>query len=222
MGLRIYGITYGDKKTEFTEYKNTATEKLWRFEYNPMIDIVDNHISDLSDDDYLGIFSWKFTQKTGINKSKLERIFNNAPKLPLEILNLSPVLGFDIAGCGNFMNWSAKGHGETLRYLIQKCCHHVGIKYENNPSVIVYANQFIAPVPVYRWYMRDIIKPSLELLEGELWNYANQPANYSAGVKLAELKKHTGLSFYNYIPFVLERMVMQYIHHRQIKTVQMI
>jgi len=218
--LKIYGITYGDKKTEFTEYKNTATERLWRFEYNPMIDIVDNHIGELNDSDYLGIFSWKFRDKTRINKPQLNALFLSA--IEVDCYNLSPNLGNNIGGCGCFMDWSAKGHGEALRDLIKECCEHVLIEYNNNPSQIIYANQFIMRVGLYKQYMNMVIKPCLELLEGKLWHIANQPANYSAGLELKKLKESTGLDFYNYIPFVLERMTMQYINNLQIKTVQLI
>lgn len=218
--LKIYGITYGDKKTEFTEYKNKFTTNLHRFEYNPMIDIVDNHISDLSDSDYLGIFSWKFSDKTRINKPQLNALFVSA--VEVDCYNLSPNLGNNIGGCGCFMDWSAKGHGEVLRDLIKECCEHILIEYNNNPAQIIYANQFIMRVGLYKQYMNMVIKPCLELLEGKLWHIANQPANYSAGLELKKLKESTGLDFYNYIPFVLERMTMQYINHLQIKTVQLI
>lgn len=218
MSFRIYGITYGDKKTDYLEYRNHFTEKMHRFEYNPMIDICDNLIADLPGNDYLGIFSWKFGIKTGLTKNALVTLLNGIPS-EVDVLNLSPNLGNNIAGYGCFMDWSSAGHGETLRHLIKACCTHTGLKYYNNPKQVVYANQFVAKKNVYLYYMNNVIKPSLELLEGDLWKVANTPAKYTAGVDSASLKKHTGLDFYNYVPFVLERMMMQYIANKPIKTI---
>ena len=224
MSFKIYGITYGDKQTDFIPYRNMATEKLWRFEYNPMLKIIQQEINDLADDDLLGIFSWKFTQKTGVTKNGLYTVMRSRVSMNdgAELYNLSPNLGNNIAGCGCFMDWSCKGHGEILRTLVKACCEHTRMDYYNYPQHVVYANQFITTKKIYTDYMEAIIKPSLELLEGELWDIANQPAGYTAGVKNAELKKHTGLDFYNYIPFVLERMMMQFIVNWRIKTIALI
>lgn len=224
MSFRIYGITYADKQTDFIPYRNEAKEKLWRFEYNPMIDIVENHIAELSNDDYLGIFSHRFTEKTGIHKNALYTVMRSRVSMNegTEIFNLSSFLGDNIANCGCFMDWSVKGHGETLRTLIKRCCAHTGMEYFNNPKHVVYANQFIAKKSVYVDYMECIIKPCLELLEGELWEVANTPARYTAGVPAKVLKENTFLDFYNYIPFVLERMTMQFIVNWRIKTVNLI
>ena len=218
--VRIYGITYGDKTTEFIPFKNLATEKLHRFEYNPMIEIVDNFIYDLKPYDYLAIFSWKITQKTGLTLARINDLIKHAPSAP--VYNCSPFLGHNINGRGWFMNWSADGHGELLRELVKRCCAHVNIRYEDNPPVVIYANQFICYTWIYEQYMAKVVKPCLELLEGELWHLADQQANYSAGVAKSELKKHTGLDFYNYVPFVLERMFMQYVNHNNLKTISLI
>lgn len=224
MSFRIYGITYGDKTTGFIPFRNEAKEKLWRFEYNPMIEIMAKHIHDLPASDYLGIFSWKFTQKTGISKNALYTVMRSRVEMHdgAEVYNLSPNLGDNIAGCGCFMDWSSKGHGETLRTLIKECCTHTGMIYYNNPKHIVYANQFIATKLIYQDYMEEVIKPCLELLEGPLWTTANQSAKYTAGVAAKELKQQTFLDFYNYIPFVLERMMMQFIENWKIKTVSLV
>lgn len=224
MNVQIYGITYGDKTTEYIPYQNDFTEKLWRFEYNPMIDICDNLIADLQNDDYLGILSWKFQSKTGFTKDWLLKVLQGreAMRENVSVYNLSPNLGNNIGNSGCFMDWSAKGHGETLRELIKACCKHTGLTYHNNPRHIVYANQFIAKKEVYLAYMNTVVKPSLELMEGKLWRKANIPAQYTAGVDSATLKKHTGLDFYNYIPFVLERMMMQFIQSNNLKTMSLI
>lgn len=224
MKLCVFGITYGDKATEYVDHRNTATDKLHRFEYNPMVEIIENRIGHLSENDLLGIFSWKFRQKTGVSGSHLMQLLNRSAAPGIDVYNLSPDLGNNIAGMGCFMDWCAHklGHGEELRSLIKECCNYVGITYVNNPPVVIYANQFIATKWIYYHYMQTVVKPCLELLEGELWHRANVPAGYQVGLDLPLLKQNTGLDFYNYVPFVLERMFMQYVHHYKLKTVSLI
>lgn len=218
--LRIFGITYdGSQGTEYLEYRNRFKEKLWRFENNPMIDIVENHIDDLNQTGYLGILSHRFPDKTGVTRKVLESKFEYAGHA--DIYNLSPDLGKNIGGCGNFMDWSDAGH-KGIKKLVQACCEHTGLRYENNPDYVIYANQFIAMKWTYVDYVTRVLKPSLELLENELWESVNVPAGYTAGMELMDLKRLTGLHFYNYVPFVLERMLMQYVHTYKIKTISLI
>lgn len=216
--IRIYGITYGFTKTDFVPYHNTVKEKLWRFEYNPMLAIVPGMISDMADNDFLGIVSWKFSQKTGFSKHQAIAVCDGEYGKDTQLINFSPNLGKPIASYKTFMDWSAAGHGETLRYLIIMCCERLGWKYHNDPEHIIYANQFVARVDVYREYMECITK-LLEYLESELWWLVNTDAAYTAGVRQNHLKANTGLNFYNYLPFVLERMTMQFVVNRNIKTV---
>lgn len=221
MNLRIYGIIYGANKTEFLPYFNNATEKLWRFENNAIIDIVEN--KNLEGVDYLGILSWKFKQKTGLSRQRLEELFHDNVNEQPDVFNLSPFLGNNIAGLGCFMDWSAHrlGHGERLRELIKLCCAKTGLTYENDPPVVIYANQFLARLDIYREYVETVLKPSLEFLEGELWDIANTPSGYQSGLELSELKQLTGLEFYNYVPFVTERLVMQYVHNKKLKVISL-
>jgi hypothetical protein len=223
--LRIYGITYGDKTTEYIPYVNDHPAKAWRFEQGPVMDIIDNYISDLNDSDYLGILSWKFRQKTGAHHNILSARFERYTAKYVggaDVINLSPYLGRNIGGkYGTFMDWSDLGH-KGLRDIIKKCCEHVGLKYNNDPRHVIYANQFIARKRVYTHYVNTIIKPCLELLEGELWPVVNQDAGYTAGLSKEELMKHTGLEFYNYVPFCMERMFMQYVHNHRIKTISLL
>jgi hypothetical protein len=222
MNLRVYGIIYGNNKTEFLPYFNGAKEKLWRFESNAIIDIVSN--KNLEGVNYLGILSWKFYQKTHVSRERLFELFRASENAFADVYNLSPELGRNIAGLGCFMDWSAHkdGHGENLRFLIKDCCEHTGMTYENNPPVVIYANQFLAKVEIYRDYVETIVKPSLELLEGKHWEVANTPSGYQVGLELTQLKQLTGLDFYNFVPFVMERLFMQYVHNKKLKVISLI
>lgn len=178
-----------------------------------MIPICDHHIYAMRDTEFLGIFSWKFREKTGISKTRLYQKVDDSA----DFWNCSPDLGNKIAGKWNFMEWSEEGH-KGITGLIQACCYHVGINYHPTPEHVIYANQFVTRKVIYLDYMNTVIKPCLELLEGELWEEVNRPAGYTRGLPEGELLQRTGLEFYNFVPFVLERMTMQYVAHNNIKT----
>lgn len=216
--IKIFGIIYGNKTTEYTPYRNTATEKLWRFENNCMIDIVDNKMGDLSDSDIVGVLSWKFPQKAGVTRVPLMEKLKFAPKWA-EVYNLSPRLS--PPNGWSFMEWSDQGH-KGIRSMIQRVCKHVGLRYQEDPRIIVYANQFLARKSIYCDYVNNIIKPALELLEGEMWEEVNRPSGYTRAMDAEKLKELTGLEFYNYIPFIAERLMIQYIADRQPKTIQVL
>lgn len=213
--IKIFSIYYTpEKQGEFYPFLNSAKEKLHRLEYNPMIEISDKHINHLSESDFIGMLSWKFKYKTRLTKNDVYDIIEcNSPRY--QVYNLSPDLKLDPKH-GTFMQWSEKGHGETLISLIKYCCAYTGLSYKDNPTHIIYSNQFIATKKIYTQYINQVIKPSLHLMENELWDIANLDANYQA--PSPDFKKHTGLNFYNYIPFVLERMFMQFVETYQIKV----
>lgn len=209
--VRIFGIVYGDKVTEYEPFRNDKPVKPWRWENDPMITITDNHLSDLSSNDFVGVFSHRFGHKTGLKK--------------VDVLNkIQP--GYDVynfsrkIGVPNFMNWSDEGH-KGIKGFIQKCCEHTGLTYTNYPKHIIYANQFIATRDVYVGYINEIIKPCLELLEGPLWIHVNQEAGYTRAMDKEKLRRLTGLEFYNFIPFILERMIIMYVFSRKLKCIDL-
>lgn len=211
--VRIYGIIYGEKRTEYIPYVNHCTTNPHRFEANPIIDIIDNYIADLGNMDWLGILSWKFRQKTGITPVRLHSAAANAPDY-VRVINCSPYLGPHI----HFMNWSEEGH-PGITHFITRCLALADIPYHNDCQPVIYAHQFLARKQVYVDYVSRLLKPSLALLEGELWPQVNRPSGYTAGMELQKLKALTGLDFYNYVPFVIERLFMQYVRHHQLPTI---
>jgi hypothetical protein len=215
--IRIYGIVYGDKVTEYTRYENKFTEKLWRFENNPMIDISANLLHDLGDQDLVGVFSWKFHRKTGFTANQIMPLIHFKARPNVQVLNCSPHLGGHI----HFMNWSDAGHIGIKRF-VQLCCDHVGIEYNNDCEHVIYANQFVARKDIYQAYINKVIKPCLEFLEGPLWEEVNRPAGYRGALPTEKLKELTGLDFYNFVPFIMERMMMQFVSHYNLNTVRVI
>lgn len=216
----LYGIIYEDKETPFLpvigEYWNR--QKKWRFENNILLNISLLASLRSTKETFFGFFSWKFNQKTGLSAEAAIGLCEQYYDSDIELINFSPNLGSNIRGFGNFMDWSDKGH-IGIKSMVERCCKHVGMVYENNPDTVVYANLFAARYYVYKDYVETVIKPCLELLEGEMWEEVNREAGYTAGLEKEELKRLTGLDFYNYVPFILERMMMQYIHNKGIKVV---
>lgn len=215
---RIFGVVYGNKTTPFIPYLTHNSSKPWRFENNAIIDVINSYTIDLHAICFVGVLSWKFQIKTGLNFDYVNEKCDLLYDTDCQLINFSPNLGKNIGGCGNFMDWSDAGH-KGIKQMVIKCCNHVGLTYNNDPKVVVYANLFVARLDVYRQYVNNVLIPCLELLEGEMWDRVNVNAGYTAGLEPDELLKHTGLKFYNYIPFILERMMMQYIDNLEIKTI---
>lgn len=223
----LYGLCYGDKTTPFTKIDMQGyVDNKWRFENNVLLNfcesdffnIIHRERPEYMNSKFFGFFSWKFRQKTGLTVENVTDCLHKWYISNIEVINFSPDLGRNIRGFGNFMDWSDKGH-IGIKSMVERCCKHVGMVYKNNPDTVVYANLFAARYYVYKDYVETVIKPCLELLEGEMWEEVNREAGYTAGLEKEELKRLTGLDFYNYVPFILERMMMQYIHNKGIKVV---
>jgi hypothetical protein len=200
MQIKIFGITYAEHKTEYIDYHNRSPLKPWQFENEPMRIICDTMIDDLQPNDLLGIFSHAFRSKTGLSKMNVIRFLTES-KLG-DVYNFCRGHGKHI----HFMDWSDQGHPGIKDFII-RCCNHVGMVYTNDPKHIVYANQFVATKHVYVSYMNEVIKPCLELLEGAMWEEVNRDPSYS--------RAKPGIK-YTYIPFILERMMCQFIHNRNL------
>lgn len=217
--VRCFSIYYEDSQlpVDYIPFKNQLSQEhrhlAHRFEWNAMLEIMRKHIEGLDKEDFIGMFSWKFAQKTGVSRSRLFSVVDDRA----EVWNCSPDLGHNIGGCGNFMDWSDKGH-KGIKMMILACCEQVGIRYENNPKHVIYANQFLMRKRQWQDYFSNVIIPCLKLLEGEMWESVNQPSGYTRGLPKDELLQHTGLDFYNYVPFILERMAMQYVNHNKLSV----
>jgi len=97
--VKIYSITYQDgQHKEFEEYRNLATEKLWRFEYNCMLNIIKEDVQE----EYLGILSWKFFQKT--------EMYENLLYKQIEFNKGFDVYGFAPSGIKNYLLHTYRQH----------------------------------------------------------------------------------------------------------------
>lgn len=204
--IKVFGIVYKEDQIldgyeRYFNEPNLTTGYL--FEYNAMIDILSKDIPEK----YLGILSWKFPHKTGIFRKKLEYFIKNNPDSDVYIL-CKPL--------EKYMEFSEKQH-PGLRFLVKECCKGTGLEYYEDVKNVVYSNFFVAKTEIYRDYIETIIKPSIKILQSELWEYANADSTYK-GISPDELEKQIGMRYYNMITFTLERLFSQYIQNKKLKT----
>jgi hypothetical protein len=204
----IYSIRYDDKQPyEYKDYLNkvkTVQEKSWRFEYNVMLDIIPK--SDTKD--WIGLMSWKFPLKTLISKKKLEYILDNNQ-------------GYDcIVLCKHlnqsYLKFTEKQHPGFM-YLFTQVCKDLGLP-SNEPKHTIYSNFFVLKGDLYRKYVEEVVIPVTELLEGKYWKLTNRDAQYKAGLSKEKLLQFTGMEYYNFYTFILERLVGQWIMKNKLKV----
>lgn len=209
--LDLYSIKYKEEQdTEYTPYLNINLETPWRFEYQTMLEIIPK-----VEKEYVGVLSWKFLQKTGLPKNLLYNILRPVLKnKEVDVVNLSPQVwrnGFE------YMKFSEDQH-PGLENILKMICSQLGVNYKSNPSTIIYSNFFIMKTELYKEYVETWIKPSLYYMENVIWDEVNKDANYLGGLSKEQLKENTNLDFYNYITFVLERLILQFIDYKQLKV----
>ena len=138
MTYKIYSIVYDESQLhEYEKYDNSHIksykDKSYLFEYNCLVDIVDNFNIN---EDYLGIFSYKFPIKTGLFKKKLLKILKDNPNKDIYIFctNSNKLKG-------NYLSFTEKVHPGFLN-LFSLLCKDLGLEVRE-PKYIVYSNFFI-------------------------------------------------------------------------------
>jgi hypothetical protein len=201
--LHLYSICYSPEQiADFQRIENNTKEKAWRFEYNVFIDFFEK--TELPDNHYVGIFSWKLYQKTMLSDYLLQRGVESAYGKKYIILSNKNTF----KDTKSYLNFSYRCH-PNLKQLLKQTLHH--LKAKPIPSDrVVYSNNIIMTVGCWKDYIENWVKPALEYLEGKLWNLANTDSKYK-GVGREKLKELTGLDYYNHITFVLERLILYYL-----------
>lgn len=205
--VKAWGITYNaDQYTEFENYFNQTKEKSWRFEYSPIIDIIDNKIGDYNG--YVGVFSWKMPSKSGISKKILDAIVDDIIKTDNpDVLSLCPRIFQD-----NYLNFSYDQHPK-LKEILVMVCNKLNLKLPEEVDKVIYSNMFIAKAEIYKKFVDEIVKPALDYMENEIWDIVNVDAEYQSGLPTEKLKEYTNLDYYNYVTFVLERMLSIWLYN---------
>jgi len=218
MNFKIYSIVYdAAQKSQYERYDNshikTPTQKSYLFEYNPIIDIIDNH---RIDEDYLGIFSYKFATKFLLSGKTITK-----DMLRSRLENSS---GFDVYGLSNLssnkffgFDFIEKSHPGFFDIFFP-ICDDLGLSKEE-PEFMINSNFFVAKTEVYRDYVNSVIKPAIELLDGKHRLLTWRKCNYAAANP--NIMQLTGLPCYTFHTFILERLMAQYCITKKLKIINL-
>lgn len=198
---RIYSIVHKPEQiSEYIRYDNslitTPDQKSYLFEYNPMVDILDNH---LIEEEYLGIFSHKFHIKTGILRKKLYLFLNNFPNYDFYSFSKYSSINFHLPG------FNEKSH-PGFREIFEPICQDLNLPMSGQD--LIYENFFITKTNIYKDYVNTIVKPAIQLLDTKYKDLAWRNAIYIPNQSIFE---NTGLPYYTFHTFILERLINQYI-----------
>jgi hypothetical protein len=218
MNFKIYSIVYdAAHSAQYERYDNshikTPKQKSYLFEYNPIVDIVDNHSIE---EEYLGIFSYKFATKFSLNGKAITK------DLLRSRLENSP--GFDVYGLSNLSSKMFFGFDFIERShpgffdIFFPLCDDLNLSKEQ-PEFMINSNFFVAKTEVYRDYVNSVIKPAIELLDGKYRNLAWRKCNYAAANQ--NIMQLTGLPCYTFHTFVLERLMAQYCRTKGLKIINL-
>lgn len=215
--LEIHSISYDkDQTTEYTNYDNSAVrtleQKSWRFEYNPILDIVSRE----NNKDFIGIFSWKFPNKTGIVKNILYKTLVHKNFQDYDFISLSRSYW---PTTKDYLSFSYEHHPK-LEVLLKRVLDHLNKPYEFSKENYVYSNYFIMKRENWVDYVENWIKPALEFMENDPEYSEN--ANYTSGLAAEKLKELTGLEYYTYHTFILERLIVFYINNKQLNVLKLL
>lgn len=213
MKTKIYSTVYDKNQiVEYEKYDNsfikTVEQKSYLFEYNCIVDVIDNH---KITEDYLGIFSYKFPMKTGLFKKKLFKILEQNPNY-----DIYTFCSHRIDLKGKYLQFTEKVH-PNFKKCMDIICKEFDIDYKE-PKYIIYSNFFIAKTKIYKDYIL-FVKNIIEFMENnnELKNLLWKDFNYKSGLNNELLKQYTGLDFYTGHTFCLERCISLWIENKNYK-----
>lgn len=220
--VKIFQIKYDNsQEVEYISYDNShirsVEDKSFLYEWNPVIEIIDNPEKyNIEKEDLVGIFSWKFARKTNVPKKLLYKILEEtmvkSPKA--ELYSLSPNF-FTM----DYLSYSNEQHPGFMDIFLP-LCKDLGLSVKE-PKFPCFSNFFVAKYEIYANFVNNCIKPAIELLETKYKDAAFKDAQYKSGLEKDKLKEFTGMEYYTFHTFLLERLVGIWIDNKGIKTIQL-
>ena len=208
----IYTIRYSlEQPFEFIPLLNKVNsieQKSWRFEYNVLLSHIDKVDGTKM---WTGFFSWRFPQKTHLFKNKVIKILEENQKY--DCINFSKPLKMP------YLKFTEMVHPGFLD-IFKIICKELNLPVKE-PNNVIYSNFFVLKTPLYKEYIKTIIEPAIYLMENKYWDMVNKDANYNSLSK-EELKNLTGLDYYNFVTFICERLIGQWIDKKKIKTLNVL
>lgn len=216
--VKIYSIVYDENQyAPFEKYDNshirTLEQKSWRFEYNAIYNILHTQVDNF--EGHVGIFSWKFSNKTGMFPNLLYRLLRGYKYNEYDFINLAPKMWKDGK---DYLQFSEEQHKGLLEGL-KEVCEVVGLSYTNNPKIVNFSNFYLMKRDVYRDFVGNYVIPAFQYMEENRDKFFVD-ANYKSGV--SNIKELTGLDYYPLAPFVAERLILMYVEDKQLKTLNIL
>jgi hypothetical protein len=202
----LYSVTYSvDQDVEYKRINNkvcSVEEKSYLFEYNKILEYTEcwETFSDIS---YLGYFSHKFPYKTGFYKKYVEEILDNEDSDVITFCKQTPT----------YLAWTEQQHPGFMN-VFQKVCDKLDL-IVSEPRCTIYSNFFVAKSHIYKEYVQ-LLQRAIDIMENdpEIRKLCWQDAQYKSGLNTEDLKKYTGLDFYTFHTFILERLISVWIDNK--------
>lgn len=203
---QIYSIKYDpEQPAEYEEVfnkVNSVEEKSYLFEYNVL-----TKIKVREEDKWVGAFSWKFPSKTRLTKAQVKDILDQS-RGKYDIINFCQPLNKPYLAFTEFYH---KGFYAIFKPL----CEDLGLKVKE-PNHTIYSNFFVLRGDLFKEY-QALLDKAIFLLETKYSYHAWKDANYINGLPHDKLKKYTGLDYYTFHTFVLERILSVWVDNKRLK-----
>ena len=96
---------------------------------------------------------------------------------------------------------------------------HLGKDIHPDRDNYTYSNFFLMKTDLWKDYIENWAKPAIEFMENDQEYFEN--AIYTTGLSSEKLKELTGLDYYTYHTFVLERLIIFYTKSKNLKTLNL-
>lgn len=155
---------------------------------------------------YTGVFSWKFSLKTGLCKEMVHYLIKDET---VDVISFCVQEFKDKSGKSykylQFTEIVHPGFIEGFTYL----CNYLGLEVKE-PRCIIYSGQWVAKEEVYKRYVNEILIPAMNYMETDpkMKEYAWVDSQYDkrGGLNKSKLKEVSGLDYYPMAVFMLERL----------------
>jgi hypothetical protein len=208
--MKIYQIFYNQETKEmldpqFIPFDNSSpSDKTW-YEFEVIKKILETDIFD--DNEYIGIFSPRFFEKTGLTGSDVLEIVGKSKS---EIINFSPNLEASILHLNCF--FQGEKHHPGFKSTAQKAYKIIGLDLDlssliSNHSRTIFSNYFVAKYSFWKVWFKYALK--LYFLSSNKSNLIYKNLN--------ALSRHRGVEISMKV-FIMERLVNVLLENKKVDS----
>lgn len=160
----------------------------------------------LGSSNYVGVFSYKFPMKTGLSKEMIHYLIKDET---VDVISFCPQRFVGKSGKAyKYLEFTQIVHPNFMQGFTH-LCKHLGLEVKE-PRCVIYSGQWVAKEEIYSRYVNEVMIPAIDYMETDpkMREYAWMDSEYNkrAGLKQPQLKQLTGLDYYSYHTFFLERL----------------